>query len=192
LSRWYHARRRHGVSEVEGAVLTIAITLIAGAALFGYVNDEAAVNEQKYGQAVGGTVNFLNERFAVVNMAFPSSNAVDIWLYNDGQLNLQVAQITLHDGSESQMNLAYPGYSSSTSTETANGGFCNSINVPGSSLTTNPTLSSVSAGAGTTPIEITLQLPSGCALTSGLTYDVSVLGVYGNVVTYYSLYDPGN
>ena len=180
------------MSEVEGAVLTIAITLIAGAALFGYVNDEAAVNERQYGQAVGGTVNFLNERFAVVNMAFPSPDSVEIWLYNDGQLNLQVTQITLYDGSESQMNLAYSGYSSSTSTETANGGFCDSIDIPSSSLTTNPTLSSVSAPAGTTPLEITLQLPAGCTLTSGLTYDVNVLGVHGNDVIYYSVYDPGN
>jgi len=173
--------------------LTIAITLIAGAALFGYVNSEAAVNEKQYGQAVGGTVNFLNERFAVVNMAFPTPNSVEIWLYNDGQLNLQVAQITLYDGSKSQMNLAYPGYSSSTSTGAMNGGFCGSTqNIPAYSLATNPSLPSVSISPGSTPLEITLQLPSGCTLTSGLTYNVSVLGVYGNEVTYYSVYNAGS
>ena len=58
-------RGRAGISEVVAAVLTIAITLIAGAALFGYVNGQAATSESNLGNAVGGNVNFLNERFVV-------------------------------------------------------------------------------------------------------------------------------
>ncbi len=200
LNKRYRARRRHGVSEVEGAVLTIAITLIAGAALFGYVNDEAATNERQYGAAVGGTVNFLNENFVVVNMAFPAgSNSIEVWLYNNGQVALQVSQITLYDGAETQLDLAYPGFTSSTATQTVSGGsFCVEGGITDAiqssvlqSLET-PALSSVSVPPGSSPTAVTLNLPPGCSLTPGTTYDVNVLGVYGNDVTYYSVYTGGS
>jgi archaellum component FlaF (FlaF/FlaG flagellin family) len=179
--------------------MTIAITLIAGAALFGYVNDEAATNEQQYGQAVGGTVNFLNEQFVVVNMAFPSgSNSVELWLYNNGQVALQISQITLYDSANTQLNLAYPGYTSSSTTQTAapSGSFCVedgvTEQVQSSQLTTSPALAGVSIPAGSSPTAITLQLPSGCTLTSGTTYNVNVLGAFGNDIIYYSVYNPGS
>jgi hypothetical protein len=42
------------------AVITIAITLVAGAALFGYVNSQAATSESSLGQANAANVDFLN------------------------------------------------------------------------------------------------------------------------------------
>lgn len=198
----YLHRRRKGVSEIEAAVLTIAITLIAGAALFGWVNDEAASNEQQYGQAVAGSVNFLNERFSVVDMAYPpSSNSITIWVYNDGQIALQISQVTISNTNGScgcEMTLVYPGFTTSTATETAsNNNFCVESGVTDPIETsdlppTEPSLPGVSIAPGSNPVGITLVLPAGCELSTGSTYSVNVLGLYGNDATYYSEYSGGS
>jgi len=59
------SRRRKGVTELITAMLLIAMTLVAGFAVFGYVRLQANVSELSYAQSVGGTMSYLQERFVV-------------------------------------------------------------------------------------------------------------------------------
>lgn len=177
--------RRRGISELIGSLLTIAITIIAGASVFGYVNGQAGVSERQYGQSVGGTVQFLEERFTVVQLNYTSSSvsSVTIWLYNMGQINLSPVQVLLYNNGRS-LYLLY----NATKVITYKPSGCATITPPGSYE--NPLLWNSKTGSGLavsiqTVQKVTLTLPS-CAGTfaSGATYTVSILGVNGNVVVY--------
>jgi hypothetical protein len=94
-------------------VLLVAITLIAGAALFGYVNAQAAGSENKLGAANAGNVNFLNERFVVPQVAYAYTSSttttitsvttstatlstgkvVTLYIYNNGELTDSFSEI---------------------------------------------------------------------------------------------------
>ncbi len=188
------SRKRAAVTEIVGAVLTVAITLIAGAAVFGYVRGQAGVSEQQIAKGVGTTVNFLQERFVVVDLGFGSSTQATAWLYDNGNTDLQLVRLRLYD-SAGLVNLLY-NYTVSGSSKT------DYVYDLGSSLSTkcktaaasyeSPTLSSVIAKI-TTVQSIAFTIPpttTGCpsfgqTFQSGTTYTVSVLGLYGNTVTYF-------
>jgi flagellin-like protein len=181
-------RRRTGISELLAAVITIAITLIAGAALFGFVNGEAANSENNLGNANAQNVNFLNEKFTVVNLAIQASgNTAYIWIYNNGNLALQLGQIAFYPFNEADR----------LSFDTV----FNNINGAGNtgciSPTGNGTATSTATGepfvfgyGGTqiqnesSPFEITLTLAPNCQFAPGTTYEASVVGLYGNIVVY--------
>src|SRR2546428_8125894 len=99
-------RRRRGVSELTGTLMTMAITLIAGSAVFGYVRNQANVSELAYGQNVGGTLNYLQERFVIPLVSF-SPNSVTIYLYNNGQIPDQFTQLEIYGPSRSAMDVVY-------------------------------------------------------------------------------------
>jgi hypothetical protein len=165
-------------------MLTIAITLIAGAAVFGYVNSQAKVTESQYGASVGSTVNFLQERFIVMDMNF-SSSKVTIWIYNNGQVALSPIQILLYSVGRSTYLLynatkvvSYKPTSCSTAATTSNESprlLWNAKTVTG----LNVTIQGIQ--------RVTLALPScsGASFASGTTYTVNILGLYGNSVVYY-------
>ena len=71
--------RRRGVSELSGTLMMMAITLVAGTAVFGYVRTQANISELAYGQNVGGTLNFLQERFVIPLVSY-TSNTVTVCL----------------------------------------------------------------------------------------------------------------
>jgi hypothetical protein len=186
-------RRRIALSEVVGALLSLAITVIAGAAVFGYVNTQAGVTENRYAQSVGSAMGSIQEKFVAVDMSFGSSTSVTVWLYNNGQLTLQLTQIRLFD-STGKINLLY-NYTISGGTKT------NYVYDMLSTLSTkcktaaspyeSPTISSVSTLTGNT-LAITLTIPPlqlGCpsfgqSFQSGTIYTVRVVGYYGNIVSY--------
>jgi len=163
------------------AVITIAITLIAGAALYGYVNGQAAISESGLGVANANNVNFLNERFVVVDMGF-NSNTATLYLYNNGNVTLRVDQIILHDVTRMGMYVIFNGAPSSTS------GCGNGVTNPPGPAYGSATLSFGQSG---TPIlrgstqSIGLTLPSSCDFLTGTTYYVTVVGFYGSTTLYY-------
>ncbi len=187
--------RRRGISEVTGTVLTIAITLIAGFAVFGYINAQAAVNEDQYGQAVAGSVNSLRESFVLVDMSFSYSgcpgggtSCVNLWIYNNGGVTLQLRQISLYDSTKSQTYVTYADSPSGSGCGTAASPSTGSASYAQNGLPFSFGQSGNVIGSGSSPVELTLSLPAGCSLAgqgSNTTYYVTVLGLYGNVVSDY-------
>jgi flagellin-like protein len=176
-----HSRRR-GVSEIVATVVTIAITIIAGAAVFGYVNGAAGVNESKLANSVGGNVQYLEERFSVVQLNY-SSSTVTVWLYNMGQVNLSPVQVLVYNNGRSNYLLYNAtkiiSYKPSSCTTAASTTYENP-------LMWNPKTGSGLSSAVQTVTKLTLALPvcSGASFSSGSTYTVSVLAVNGNLVVY--------
>jgi len=169
-----------------GALLTVAVTLIVGAAVFSYVNGEAGVQENRYGAAVAGTVNQLNEKFVVADMAFENlgqsgctNSCVSFYIYNNGQIGLQLKQVLLYDSIQTQMHYD-----------------CNSnLSCTAGAGTTCTSAASISPAIGSSmtpiavqgnPVQFTITL-SGCSFTSGTTYYLNILGVNGDDVIYYSV-----
>ena len=62
-----------------GAVLTIAMTLIAGAATWGFVRSQAGVSENALQSNAANTNNLLNEHFGVVDMYFGTTTSTTFW-----------------------------------------------------------------------------------------------------------------
>jgi flagellin-like protein len=183
--------KRHGISEITATVLTMAITLIAGFAVFGYVNTQAGRSETQYGQAVGGTVQYLEERFVVAQFSF-SPGAVSIYLYNNGRITLQIAQVELYDSAKSTTDVVF---SAAGATDLLHSG-C-TVSTPSS--VESPVLGS---GVGSYSLATTAVLsllltlptqsmnsrcPSAPSWTSGMAYYAKITGVNGNQVVYYQV-----
>ena len=176
-----HARR--GVSEIVGSVLAIAITIIAGAAVFGYVNGQAGVTEKQYGSSVGVTVNYLQEQFTVVDMTFTSSSQAVVYVDNYGRVPLSPVQVILYNSTQG----TYLTYNATQVASTAP----KSCTVTATTSYEKPLLwnsnTNVGMTVGTGSIStLTLTLPScsGASFTGGSTYYLKVVGLYGNVVAY--------
>ena len=110
-------RRRIATSEAVGTLLTIAITLITGSAVWGYINVQAGTSELSYANTVGGTDNFLAENFKVSDISFSTLTAkggsctsgycsIVFYLYNVGLVSDQISQVRLSD-TAGQVNILY-------------------------------------------------------------------------------------
>jgi archaellum component FlaF (FlaF/FlaG flagellin family) len=203
------------------AVITIAITLVAGAALYGYVNGEAAASEAQLGNAAAGNANFLSEQFVIVQVDFQSSTCasntlpcIRIWIYNNGQVTLQLSSVLLTD-SQGKVDILYnftSQNSPSCSPSPPGSTMCDWAwdllsSTPGSckvlatttggggqelDLYESPSISKKSYAMTTLGmLELNIppqqgQCPSfGQTFVSGDTYYVRLVGIYGNSVTYY-------
>jgi flagellin-like protein len=184
---------RRAISDLVATVLTIAITLIAGAGVFGYVNGQAGATENQYGQAVGATVQYLEERFVVPQVAFLSNGQVDVYFYNDGRIVLQLVQVQVYT-----LNLATDViYTATGATDLAHSGCA--VSTP--STVESPVLGtgsgSFSLATGTvtsTPLLLTLpnssmnpSCPASPGWTSGTAYYLKVTALYGNQLVYYQV-----
>jgi flagellin-like protein len=193
--------RRRGVSELTATIVTIAITIVAAASIFGYVNEQAGMASQAYAAQAGNSISYLNEKFSVVDMVWSSTTANTVWIYNTGKVQLTLLQIRFYD-SQKKVNLFY-NYSkisgsvvnrlhdllsssasrcgiSATAYEsptiTGGGSFAVSITYTGTIKLTIPPTSAIPAGQ---------NCPSfGQTDIAGDVYFVSVVGTYGNSVTY--------
>lgn len=187
-------RRRRAISELVASVLLIAITLITGFAVWGYVDGQAGTTEQAYGQSVGATANYLQEKFVVVSMDLSAGSAATVWLYNNGNVGLRLVQVRLYDSAK-KIDLLY-NYTVSGSTKTdyvydllsTSSGECKTA----ASTYESPLLSTVDASTGTT-LSLKLTIPSttstacpsfGQTFSSKVVYTVVVLAAYGNTVTF--------
>lgn len=88
-------RKRAGVSDLVASLLTLAITVIVGVSVFGFVNAQSSMSSQSYGESVNTYVEQMREKFVIVNAAlnYPSSDKVTVWFYNYGGIDTQMVQI---------------------------------------------------------------------------------------------------
>jgi len=174
----------------------IGLTVIAGAAVFGWVNGQAAVSENAYGQSAGGVSNFLREHFTPVTTTFsgPGGAACSgtpvvctvayVWIFNNGQLAFTLSSLQVQSavGSASPLNVIYTsaGYTAYNSGGTAL--VC--PGTPGFSFAgTNP----VPTGTLSTA-SYHVTIPTSCSgvnsMVDGQSYVITMTGVYGNVVSF--------
>lgn len=188
-----HSRDRPGASEIIGAVLAIAVTLVAGAAAWGFVRAQAVASEDSIQSGAVGTNNYLAEHFNVVDMYFPSSTTVTFWTYNTGTITDQINSVRLY-GSTSLINL-YFNYTASGSTKTDRvydllstlSTKCKTAASSYESISlTQTTVKTSNTELYTLTIPpTTTNCPSfGQSWVSGTTYTIVVTGVYGNTETY--------
>ena len=192
--RTYSANRgRRAASETIGAVLAIAITLVAGAAAWGYVRGAAGSSESALQNGASNTNNLLSEHFGVVDMYFGTTTSATFWVYNTGALTFQTFSVRLY-GPSGTVNLLF-NYTQSGGVKTdyvydLRSGLNTKCKTAASSYET-PSLTGTTAKS-TNALMFTLTIPptlSNCpsfgnTWTSGNTYAVVVTGIYGNVVTY--------
>jgi flagellin-like protein len=81
-------RKRVAISEILATLIMIAITLIAGAAVFGWVNGEIGVSAGAVGSNVAVNVNYLREHEVISLVNFPNDTSVSSWVYNTGMVEL--------------------------------------------------------------------------------------------------------
>jgi len=190
----FRARRnRVAASEAIGAMLAIAMTLVAGAAAWGYVRSQAASSESALNSNALNTNNLLNEHFSIVDLYFPTTTSATFILYNTGSLTDQVQSVRLYD-SAGLINVYY----NSTKHSPCNGdcvmdlksslsGECKtaagSYETPSVTGTTYKTTNEAFFTVTIPPT--TSNCPSyGQTISSSNTYTVVVTGIYGNVQTF--------
>jgi hypothetical protein len=165
-------------------MLLLAMTLVAGFALFGYVRSQASVSELSYAQSVGGTLSYLQERFVIPLVTY-TSDSITIYVYTNGQLPSQFAQIEVYGPSRSAMDLVYDS-NLVTVTDPAP---C-SGQIQATSTNESPMLGT-SADSFSVNVNnvaaIVLTLPScpGLSFQPGSFYFVKLLGIHGNTAVYY-------
>ncbi len=186
--------RRVAVSETIGAMLAIAMTLIAGAAAWSFVRSQSAVSELALQNGVVGTNNYLAEHFNVIDQYYSAATSTTFWVYNTGALTYQAYSVRFF-GPSGTINLLY------NYTTNAQGVKTDYVYDLSSSLATKcktaasayevPTVSGTDVKSSDAQI-YTLTIPGtvtncpsfGYSLVSGTTYSVVVTGLYGNVVTH--------
>jgi len=174
----------------------VAVTLIAGTAVFGFVNGQAGSSSAQYGKSVANNVNYLSEHFVVVGVQFASSTGgscgtagghtycsqVSVSIYNNGAVDLTIKEVLLKNVSSiSAGNVAVPSLSvNATSSSTTLKGYACSGSGFGS--TQFPI-----AQSQVPPTVLTFTLPTSCvplasSILVGASYQIEVLGIYGNGV----------
>jgi len=185
--------RRRAVSELVGSIWAIAITLVAGAGVWAYVYTQAGASESAYSSSAGQTNTFLAEKFRVIDMNFPASNQITVWIYNTGSISLQLAQVRISD-SAGLINLLYNytkvagvkiDYAFDLRSNLASK--CKTAAVTYESPIVSTASSNLQTGQSIT--FTILPTSSGCpsfgqVTNSGTSYSVTVVGLYGNSVKY--------
>ncbi len=107
-------------------MLAIAMTLIAGAAAWGFVRSQAASSEGALQSGGVATNDMLSEHFSVFTMYYSTNQASGsacsggntcsavFWVYNTGSLTFQIASVRLYD-SAGLVNLLYSSSGSGAS-----------------------------------------------------------------------------
>jgi hypothetical protein len=177
-------------------MLAIAMTLVAGAAAWGFVRSQAGSSENALNGNSVATNDLLSEHIAVEDMYFPSTTTLTFILYNSGSITDQIQSVRLYD-SAGLMNLWF-----------------NSTGIGGSKtdyvydLKSTLTAKCKTAASGYESPSVTLttvkatnekfftltvppttsNCPSyGQTFSSTTTYTVVVTGIYGSVVTFSQL-----
>ena len=87
-------------------MLAIAMTLIAGAAAWGFVNSQAGVSEGALQNNAVATNDMLSEHFSVADMYFGTTTSATFLIYNTGSLTFQIQSVRFYD-SAGLVNLYY-------------------------------------------------------------------------------------
>ena len=144
------------MTEVVGAILMIAVTLVVGFAAWSWASSAAVGSESAYGNALVSNISSLNERFSIVNANF-SSSKLTVWFYNNGNVTVYIKQVWIS-------NVTWTSTTTSlSSTSTPNCGYC--LKVPVGTI-----------------VPITLSVTT--SFEAGVTYQMKGLGMYGNTYSY--------
>ena len=192
------SRKRAAVSELVGTLIMVAITLVAGAAAFGWVNGQASVSEGAYGQNAAAGVNFLQEHFAPITNTFTGAGGAacsgspdvctvaNFWVLNNGRVSFTLSTLQIQSAvGAPASNFLNIIYTPTTFTAYSSGGAALSCapSTPGFSVpSTNPipigTLSS-------SPYSVTIPSCGGVNdIVVGQGYVITMTGIYGNVVQF--------
>lgn len=180
----FRCHKRRAVSELVATMLLLAMTVVAGFALFGFVRAEAGSSELSYAQNVGGTIQYLQEAFVVPQVSY-SSSSVTIYVYTSGEVPTQLAQVEVFGPSRAAMDVIFDASHVTVNAPAS----CAGQTAAGSS-NEQPLLGAAQAdfSSGVNSVAtVVLTLPScsGLAFSPGTTYFVELLGVAGDTVTYY-------
>ena len=120
-------RRRHGVSPVIASVIILAITVALGLSLWSFVNGQVSTSTESFANEVTDYINYVNDRFVLVNMAFnyDASKTINIcsnspnpcasvWIYNNGNVPVKVNAV-FFGSSSSSLTLVDPWVGSGSS-----------------------------------------------------------------------------
>ena len=195
---------RLAVTEITGTLLMIAVTLVAGAAVIGWVNGQAASSENVLGQNAANQANYFKESFVVVSVQFSNNapnfcqatggqtycNQVSIAIYNNGGIGLTIQSVTFaNTTSKSASGARVPTMSVALSLPTPTSASYTMTYTCGSTkgTTTAAAPTQPVAQASVPPTLYTFTLPPLCPITSGIldgaSYSLQVLGLYGNLVS---------
>jgi len=175
------------------------MTLIAGAAAWGFVRNQAGNSEGALQNGAQATNNMLSEHFAVFTAYFgapTSTTTMTFWVYNTGSLAFQIASVRLYD-SAGLVNILY----SSTGSGASKADYVYDLKSSLSSQCATAATSFESPSVTLTTVKTTneqlytLTIPgtqSSCpsygqtfgVSGSAVTYTVVVTGLYGNTVTF--------
>lgn len=172
-------------------MLAIAMTLIAGAAAWGFVRSQAAVSEGALQSGALNTNDMLAEHFVIATMYFGTTTSATFLVYNTGTITDQVASVRLYD-SAGLVNVFYNYTKHSPCTgdcvmdlKSSLTTKCKAAATESPSLTQTTVKSSDEEFYTLTIPGTTSNCPSyGQLFTVGTTYTIVVTGVYGNVVTF--------
>jgi flagellin-like protein len=189
-------KRRLAISEIMGTLIMIAVTLVAGAAVFGWVNGQAGSSESAYNASAAGGINYLREHFSPVTYTFAATGGpctgnpkictiANFWVFNNGQLAFTLATLQIQSAvgtpPASYLNIIY----------TATG--FTAYNSAGTHISCVPSTPGFSGPASPIPVSslgspaYTATIPSCVGVNSifvGQNYAVTMTGLYGNVVTF--------
>jgi len=165
-------------------MLLIAMTLVAGFAVFGYVRLQANVSELSYAQSVGGTMSYLQERFVVAQVTYTAS-AVTVYIYTNGQIATQFAQIEVYGPTRATLDVTYDAnYVTVANPAACRGQTTASISNENPLLGTGTGKLSVKVNY-VTSVVLTLPACAGLNFVAGNTYFIKLLGTFGNTAVYY-------
>jgi len=188
--------KRLGIAELTGSLLMIALTIVAGAAVFGWAITQAGVSEGSLGQNAANQANYYHESFVVVSIQFSYNtagttgpcqvtggntwcNQVSVAIYNNGQVGLTIQSIVLASASStSASGTAVPTLKMTLGLTSASAGSysvpsytCGAVTGPPPTVSENLLQTGVSepiAQQSTPPTLFTFTLPTGCPATSGI------------------------
>ncbi len=107
-------RGRHGVSPVIATVIILAITVALGLGLWSFVNGQVGTSTQSFANDITDYVNYVNDRYVLVNMAFNydasksitsppcPAQCASVWIYNNGNVPVNVTGVFFGASSSSQ------------------------------------------------------------------------------------------
>lgn len=176
----------------------VAITLVAGAAVFGWVNGQAGSSEITYGQSAAAGINYLREHFVPVTNTFTGPAGVacsgspkvctiaNFWVFNNGQLAFLLASLQIQSAvgapSSNFLNIAYnsTGFKAYDSAGTS---LSCSPSTPGFSV---PSVNPIPVGTlSSTPYSVTIPSCFGVNnIVVGQGYVITMTGLFGNIVQY--------
>jgi hypothetical protein len=94
--------QRRGISSVISATILMGVAVTLGLVLWSNVNAQVATSTQSMTAAATDYVNYVNDRFAIINAAFghdanglcsPDKKCVTIWVYNFGERPLSIDSV---------------------------------------------------------------------------------------------------